>query len=149
MGQWVVTVAGIAILSVLCDVILPEGKTRKYIKTVVGIVVTLVMLQPIVTLASNAANNEGSLSDNYESAQVQQSYLDKVEDKQISMRLSTVQEVLSARGVAVQDIACDKYAKSINLQVDLPQSNDNQTAIESVFKTYFDGYKIIIKWKGQ
>lgn len=149
MGQWVVTVAGIAILSVLCDVILPEGKTRKYIKTVVGIVVTLVMLQPIVTLASNATSNASSLTEGYEAPQVQQSYLDMIEDKQMSIRLSTVQEVLNARGVVVQDIACDKYTKSISLHVNTPQSNDNQATIESVFKTYFDEYKIIIKWKGQ
>lgn len=60
MGQWVVTVAGIAILSVLCDIVLPDGDTRKYVKTVVGIVVTLVMLQPIVNFCcktDSAGNN--------------------------------------------------------------------------------------------
>lgn len=149
MGQWVVTVAGIAILSVLCDVILPEGKTRKYIKTVVGVVVTLVMLQPIVTLANNALSGASLPKDDYQTPQVQQSYLDMVEDKQMQLQLTTVKEVLNARGIVTKDVACDNFTKSITLKVDAQQSNDNQTTIESVFKTYFDGYKIIIKWKEQ
>lgn len=51
MAQWVLSVAGIAILSVLADVILPVGQTRKYIKTVIGIVVTLVLVQPLFSFA--------------------------------------------------------------------------------------------------
>lgn len=149
MGQWVVTVAGIAILSVLCDVILPEGKTRKYIKTVVGIVVTLVMLQPIVNLANNAFSSKELNRGDYEVAQVQQSYLEMVEDKQIQSRLSTVKDVLEARGIGVSDVVCDKSAQSVTLKVGASQSKEIQATIEGVFRTYFDGYKIIIKWTGQ
>lgn len=50
MAQWVLSVAGIAILSVLADIILPNGSCRKYIKTVIGVVVTLVVAQPIFSL---------------------------------------------------------------------------------------------------
>lgn len=49
MAQWVLSVAGIAILSVMADVILPNGQNRKYIKTVIGVVVTLVVAQPVVS----------------------------------------------------------------------------------------------------
>ena len=52
MAQWVLSVAGIAILSVLADVILPVGQTKKYIKTVIGVVVTLVLVQPIFSIAA-------------------------------------------------------------------------------------------------
>lgn len=53
MKQWLLSVAGIAILSVLCDVILPHGQTKKYIKTVIGVIVTLTMVQPIFSLLSS------------------------------------------------------------------------------------------------
>ena len=48
MQQWVLSVAGIALLTVLCDVILPVGQTKKNIKTVIGIVETLVVVQPLL-----------------------------------------------------------------------------------------------------
>lgn len=51
MRQWVFSVAGIAVLSVLADVILPNGQTRKYVKTVIGVVVTMVLAQPVLNLS--------------------------------------------------------------------------------------------------
>ena len=56
MAQWVLSVAGIAILSVLADVILPIGQTKKYIKTVIGVVVSLVLVQPIISLAGGESD---------------------------------------------------------------------------------------------
>lgn len=79
MAQWVLSVAGIAILSVLADIILPNGSCRKYIKTVIGVVVTLVVAQPVFSLFGG----NGFLSDYREKQSQltpQQSYLDFVEN---------------------------------------------------------------------
>ncbi len=146
MGQWVITVAGIVILSVLCDVILPEGQTRKYIKTVVGVVVTLVMLQPIVSLASSSLNVSISQSEN-NAVQVQQSYLDMVNDKQIELQVSTVKGVLEAREVFIKDIKLNSNDKTIILQTTCKRSDKIQDVITEVVKTYFADYKITIEWK--
>ena len=51
MKQWVMGVAGIALLAVLCDVVLPDGKTKKFVKTAIGIVVTYVVVSPLLKLA--------------------------------------------------------------------------------------------------
>ncbi len=79
MAQWVLSVAGIAILSVLADIILPNGQNRKYIKTVIGFVVTLVVAQPVFALL----NGDG-LSAFYHEKESQlapqQSYLTFVEN---------------------------------------------------------------------
>ncbi|MCM1290004.1 MAG: stage III sporulation protein AF [Corallococcus sp.] len=79
MAQWVLSVAGIAILSVLADIVLPNGSSRKYVKTVIGIVVTLVVAQPVFSLFSG----NGFLADYREKKSQltpQQSYLDYVEN---------------------------------------------------------------------
>ena len=146
MGQWVVTVAGIAILSVLCDVILPEGQTRKYIKTVVGIVVTLVMLQPIVNLI-DVSRNSGTQPSSSQVVTVQQSYLDMVLEKENSLQALNVKNVLQARGITVENVSISKTDKTVTVQVGVKQSGDVQKQINDIFKTYFDGYKITIKWK--
>lgn len=146
MGQWVVTVAGIAILSVLCDVILPEGQTRKYIKTVVGVIVTLVMLQPIVSFVGRSGKLDIPTSGSY-SVEVQQSYLDMVEDKQYKAQAETVKSILQAKDVAVKDVTVNRSSKTVSVSVDEKRSEAKQSQINSVVKTYFADYKITIVWK--
>lgn len=79
MQQWILSVAGIAILSVLCDIILPDGQTKKYVKTVIGVVVTLAVVQPLFSLFQ-----QGNFAANFPSAEVsaQQNYLDYVAESQ-------------------------------------------------------------------
>lgn len=78
MAQWVLSVAGIAILSVLADVILPVGQTRKYIKTVIGIVVTLVLVQPVFSLVGGG----GAFTSTETDVQPQQQYISYVAETQ-------------------------------------------------------------------
>jgi len=146
MGKWVVTVAGIAILSVLCDVILPEGQTRKYIKTVVGVIVTLVMLQPIVNLVGNA-KDLSTLSSKKSDMIVQQSYLDMVEDKQIELHCAAVKNMLTAKNISVKNIDVNKTDKTVVLQIDEKQSDKVRSDINSAVSVYFKNYQITIKWK--
>lgn len=146
MGQWVLTVTGIAILAVLCDIILPDGQTRKYIKTVIGIVVTLVMIQPIVGFVGGSLVFDENNIDN-SGTQIQQPYLDAVNEKQLQASLTIVKDVLTARGVDVQITDVDSENKTISLSSDAKYSYDNKALIDKVFGTYFSDYKITINWK--
>ncbi len=56
MSNWVLSVASIVILSCIITMLLPEGKLSKYIKTVFGIVVILVMVQPVLNIKSSELN---------------------------------------------------------------------------------------------
>ena len=76
MAQWVLSVAGIAILSVLADVILPVGQTKKYIKTVIGVVVSLVLVQPIISFAGGESKIITT-----ETVEPQQQYISYVEEQ--------------------------------------------------------------------
>lgn len=144
MGQWVVTVAGIAIISVLCDVILPEGQTRKYIKTVIGIVVTLVMIRPLINLFNGSSFSSDTNSDT--SVSIQQSYLDMVEDKQVDLQSVKVKNILNARGISVQSVVVTKESRSLQIQATGKENDVECNEIIDVAQTYFDGYEIIIKW---
>ena len=146
MGQWVVTVAGIAILSVLCDVILPDGDTRKYVKTVVGIVVTLVMLQPVVNFIANP-NGQDFIPSSKNDVVIQQPFLDMVKDKQDKIQIKTIGDMLSARGIEVTDIKLDRSQKTVSLNVNGNYSDKILSTVNSVVKIYFDNYKISIIWK--
>ncbi len=145
MGQWVLTVAGIAVLAVICDIILPDGSTRKYIRTVIGIIVTLVMLQPIVKfVGSSVVVDDSGLKES--DVQIQQSYLDMVEDKEIKSNLKVVKDILAARGINVQITDVNKNSKTIALQSDVKYSAENKSLIDRTFNAYFSDYKINIEW---
>lgn len=80
MENWAISVVGTVLLTVLADVILPDGQTNKYVKTALSVVVILAMLAPVVKIA------DGSLSFvSYDKQyQAQSQYLYMVEQKQES-----------------------------------------------------------------
>jgi len=54
MLPYIVSVAGISVLTVLLDIILPEGNIHKYIKSIFSVLVIIVVISPIVkTLKSD------------------------------------------------------------------------------------------------
>ena len=50
MKAWIISVCGIALLTILCDVIVPDGNTKKYVRTVIGVVLSFAILMPITRL---------------------------------------------------------------------------------------------------
>lgn len=147
MGGWVITVAGIAILAVLCDVIMPDGQTRKYIKTVIGVIVTLVMLQPIVNFVGGGAAVDLGWSQGDYDVELQQSYLEMSDQKRLEREISALTETLNARGISVAEIDVDRKNKTVVLQTASAYSESNKSIVYGLLEIYFDNYEIIIKWK--
>ena len=144
MGQWVVTVAGIAILSVLCDVILPEGQTRKYVKTVFGIVVSLVIVQPLIGLFDGNglfSLNSGSIEE------IQQQYIENVEDRQKTSAADSVKILLEYKGVSFSKITVSDIDMSVTLQLEDTYSQEIETIVKVAVSSYFPDYEIITIWK--
>ena len=143
MGKWVVTVAGIAILSVLCDVILPEGQTRKYVKTVFGVVVSLVIIQPRVGLFSTGVSSDVI---DFDSAAPQEQYLTSVADRQNEYALKTVKQLLEYRGISVKGIQLNSSSDVIYLQLGVEYSADSNAIVEQVVAAYFPKTEIVATW---
>ena len=143
MGKWVVTVAGVAILSVLCDVILPEGQTRKYVKTVFGVVVSLIIIQPIVGLFSQGVNG-----DFVESGSVapQEQYLESVYQRQNEYALRTVKQLLEGKGIDVDSIELNSAGDRLAVEVGITYSKERSQIIEQITAAYFPTAKLEIIW---
>ena len=144
MGQWVVTVAGIAILSVLCDVILPEGQTRKYVKTVFGVVVTLVIVQPLIGLFSDSSRFSFN-SDGIDG--IQQQYIESVDNRQNKNAVDSVKLLLEYKGVAVRSITVSDLEKRATVQLDETYSKQHEDIVKVTVSSYFPDYEIITVWK--
>ena len=145
MGKWVVTVAGIAILSVLCDVILPEGQTRKYVKTVFGVVVTLIVVQPVIQLFN------GGISGIYTSAdsnmETQQQYIQNVRDRKTDNALKSIKVLLEENDLTVESITVSDAEQTVNVQLNAVYSANADKKVKTVISAYFPNYSIITVWK--
>ena len=62
ISSWIMAVAGICILGVLVDLVLPGGQTKKYIKGIFAFIVVFVIISPIPSLL----NKEFSVDDIFE-----------------------------------------------------------------------------------
>lgn len=143
MGKWVVTVAGIAILSVLCDVILPEGQTRKYIRTVFGVVVSLVIISPLVKLFAN-----GFDADVVESGAVssQQGYLDSVAEREKQYALKSIESLLKAKDITVKKIELNSTADTLVIEIATPYSAERNVVVEQIVNSYFPDVELVTIW---
>ena len=144
MGQWVITVAGIAILSVICDVILPEGQTRKYVKTVFGIIVTLVMIQPIIGFFSGELNVDVS---DKTSIEAQEHYLQNIQNKKNIIAIENVKRVADENGYKVKDISLSTISKSLKIKVDCVYNKKSEETLTTIVAIYFPDYKLILTSK--
>ena len=144
MGQWVVTVAGIAILSVLCDVILPEGQTRKYVKTVFGVVVTLVIVQPLIGLfdSSDLFSFSGDSLDG-----IQEQYIESVDNRQNRNTADSLKMLLKYNDISVGNVTVSTVDKSVTLQLEETYSKQLEDVVRVAVSSYFPDYEIITIWK--
>lgn len=53
ISGWLLSVVGIVIISVLVDLILPEGEMQKYIKAIFSVFVVFVMISPVLKININ------------------------------------------------------------------------------------------------
>lgn len=141
MGQWVITVAGIAILSVLCDIILPEGQTRKYVKTVFGVVVTLVIVLPIVNIFKE---NFSFSSATEQPSAVQQQYIESAQSRQKRDKEQAVKTVLQANGIDVESVSLD--GDSVIAYVKGTPSVETEQKVRVVVSVRLPDSKVITVW---
>lgn len=144
MGYWVVTVAGMAILSVLCDVILPEGQTRKYVKTVFGIVVSLVIIQPIVGLF----NGDFMLQfPSNSSVEMQDDYLNNVSSRMSENAKQSLTSVLNKNGIVAQSIEVNDADKKVIVELNVGYSDAKEMVVNQVAGVYFPEYDVVVIWQ--
>lgn len=139
MGQWVVTVAGIAILSVLCDIILPEGQTRRYVKTVFGVVVTLVIVQPLVGLF----NGDISFSVEENTVEIQQSYVNSVNDRHLQSAAESAKKTLAANGIEANITATEK---TVTVAVKTSWEQGLEQRIKELVTPFFGNSTLSVVW---
>lgn len=124
LSVWTLSVAGIVVLAQLVDIILPEGQTAKYIKSVISVIIVFVLLQPISALSNL------KLFEDTDQTYVNQAYLDDIYVKQVAQIEENVNSVLADNGINVTaQVICSRLD---NLpRIDFIIVNISQSVIES------------------
>lgn len=56
MGAWIISITGVICLGILLDIVLPDGKTTKYIRGAFSLIVILVIVSPLPSLMKKEWN---------------------------------------------------------------------------------------------
>ena len=63
MSGYILSILGIVVIGVVVDVIIPTGTISKFIKSIYGIFVVLIIVSPIINIFKNLSNYEFTYND--------------------------------------------------------------------------------------
>ncbi len=95
-STWIISVAGVICLSVLVELVLPEGQINKYIKGIFSFVIILVIIMPIPKLLGT--NLDFSNIFDYDEIQVDNDYIYQLNLDKLNDIKESIEEDISSRG---------------------------------------------------
>lgn len=140
MNEWVLCIAGIAVISVLCDVILPEGSTAKYVKTVIGFLITVTMLVPIAQVFDQMENGF-DVSDGY----LQSAYVEQTENARFDSQCKQFKSILSY-SYGITDVSVELDGENVVVSFSSTDEVD-LNKVQKVAETVFDRQILIVRNK--
>ena len=54
--SWVLNIAAVAVLMIILDLLMPEGKIRKFTQLLSGFIIMFVMINPVITIFGKGVN---------------------------------------------------------------------------------------------
>lgn len=147
ISSWILSVAGVCVLGVLVDLILPSGQTKKYIKGIFAFITVLVVISPLPSLV----NSNFSLSTIFGDEQtivIQEDFIYEVNKQRLSSIENMIEMDLSEQGIEDVDITLSANIFSDELSIDavfvdlsrmvlssnLQHKDINELVIKSVLK---------------
>ena len=125
-GGWIIAIVGSICLTALIDILLQDGETKKYVKTILSLIVFSVILAPIPKLL-NSENTQNTLNTNdavlsYED-DLNLSYLYELEQRKCENLKNSCEKSLKNIGIENVTISAhisyEKDPKIVKIWVDL------------------------------
>ncbi len=118
-SAWVLSIVGIVMLTLIVDIILPEGQTNKYIKSVFAVITVFVIALPIPSLFNGDIDIGGVLKN--EQAGV--------------IDTAFIENLMQERAAVVKDELLKEYKTNgiDNVEVEISYKADVKFNIEKIF----------------
>ncbi|MBQ7884902.1 MAG: hypothetical protein IJ318_02255 [Clostridia bacterium] len=116
ISSWVLSIAGVCVLSVVADLILPEGKTNHVIKNVFSYVVILVAISPIPSLINGNWSLDGLFSS--VEFEIQDEYIYNLNQAKLDGWVSSIEVGLEEKGIvgAVVSISANIFEQDMQIE---------------------------------
>lgn len=132
--SWLLGLVGIAVLSVLVDILLPEGQTNKFIKGIFSLLVVFALISPLAKLKNTDFDYSEIFAN--ERIDVSESYLQKANEREQEILIADLTEMLETKGIKVEKIVLNLKDGNINniekVSVKTTQTNLSETVKELV-----------------
>ena len=152
ISAWLLSIAGIVILSVLAELVLPEGQMNKYTKVIFSFIILLVIIMPFPKLfgkdfdISEFFNSETSLQEDY----LYQLNLDKLNALNEDISINIKEEGLNNVSVSINANILTENLEIIDVFVDLCDleyaqdfENKNITSAKAKIKKIIYSYALL------
>ncbi len=100
--EWILQIAGVIILSAVCDVIMPDGAMKKYVKPILGFILIFTIIRPVTGVTTGKLSADALQETLYPTAEIIQT----AEDVQRENILKLYEENI---GKKFKDVIQTKY----------------------------------------
>ncbi len=111
-SSWVISIVGVVLLSLIADIMLPEGQMNKYIKSVFAIITVFVIVSPLPTFFNNFSQNTDDFFIEDQEFFVDEGFLEELrfeKQKEKQILLENVFEQNGFKNVGV-NVICDNQS---------------------------------------
>lgn len=100
MSGWILSVVSVVVLTVLLDLFMAEGQTKKYIKGIMSIIVIAVIIAPVPKLINKEINVEEVFNANeYQSIEEDEAYFYRLMIAKYSQKEKSIELYLKDHGL--------------------------------------------------
>ncbi len=116
VSSWILSIAGICILSVLIDLFLPDGNSSSHIKTLFNFVIILVIIAPLPNLLKK--DFSASIIFNKDEIVIQEDYIYQLNRDKLTMLEKSIENKLSEDGLSNIDISISADIFTLQMTID-------------------------------
>lgn len=150
ISGWILGIIGAAVLCMLADLIMPQGSTKKHIRSVLSIITMFIILSPLPTLLNKDWRIENLFKDEIKP---DKRIVDNVFRQQISLLEESLEKKLSEDGYKNIKIDITGYEKdkaikvkavSVNITQCDSKSKSDYEKIKQKIKTYLNDNSVVV-----
>lgn len=115
ISSWVLSIAGICLLSVIIDIAMPDGKTNNIIKQVFSYVIILVVILPLPKIVNKNINLDVFEEIEFE---IQESFIYNLNQSKLDMWQNNIDNTLNNKGIygAVVSISANIFEEEMKIK---------------------------------
>ena len=116
ISAWILSIAGVVVLSILLDLFLPDGKLNSYIKTMFNFVIILVVITPLPELL----NKDFDTSTMFSNSQIvlQEDYIYQLNRDKLTMLETSIENTLDSNGYKNIDVSISANIFVIEMKIE-------------------------------